>query len=304
MRKRIEDVFFIIPNGKVKSWLLTTLIISICGTDVNSRFVHSIAGFTPGRQDLANAGPIKEFVGTEGGHIAIRSPILSEVLVSDMFDTKSKLSALVHLAKSCDRLSNGRDSYSELIKFTYRPAIMGAIFPPHEYLTAAKALFDELKNIDHLQSKSLFWLQYAIVLTNEREYFSAKIIFDTAFGKAKSSDFDTFQVDNHYARYLLESRMHAPDAFPDAFHALLEAHKRLRAQIIRDRYATHPYRVAELYPSFLSLRWASFDARQRDTARRLAAEMLGFLANAKIRHHAQKIDSTKEELEEFLKTHS
>jgi hypothetical protein len=303
MRSRIDEVFRIIPDGRVKSWLLTVLILSICGTDINARFVHSIAGFTPGRQDIIQAGPIKEFIDTDASHISIRSPVLSELLVSEMFGTREKLDALVHLAKKCDMLSNGRDAYSELIKFTYRPAIMTAIFPPKDYLAAAKDLFDELKGIDNLQSKSLFWLQYAIILTNEREYHNARVIFDTAFGKAKNSDFDTFQVDNHFARFLLESRMNSPAQFPDAFHALLEAHKRLRAQIIRDKYATHPYRVAELYPEFLTLRWPSFDSQQKDVSRRLASEMVEFLSNAKSRHRAQKIEHTKDKLEEFLTAH-
>jgi hypothetical protein len=217
-----------------------------------------------------------------------------------MFGRDEKVAAILQIAKASDRLTNGNDVYSELRKFTYRPAIMGSVFSREDYLPAAKLLFDELKKIDWLQSKSLFWLQYAIILTSEREYFGAKVIFDTAFGRARSSDFDTFQVDNQYARYLLESRMYAPNEFPDPFYAFLEAHKRLRHQIIRDRSATHPYRVAELYPEFLRTRWDDMDSRQHDVVRKSVEEMSDLLGRAKVRTKGPRVKETRNALDDFL----
>uniref|UniRef100_UPI003CF3EDAE hypothetical protein n=1 Tax=Brevundimonas sp. TWP2-3-2 TaxID=2804648 RepID=UPI003CF3EDAE len=300
MRQKIDTVFRSIQPGRVKDWLLHVLIVELCGFEPNARFVQSLAGYSPSRQELAAAGPVKEFIGAEGGYISVRSPVLAELLSREMFDRDEKVRALVSIAKAAGNLTTGRDIYSELIKFTYRPAIMGSIFSQKDYLPAAKALFDELKSIDGLQNKSLFWLQYAIILTSEREYFGAKVIFDTAFGRARNSDFDTFQVDNHYARFLLESRMSAPKDFPDAFFAFLEAHKRIRNQILRDRSATHPYRVAELYPDFLKMRHSEMDPGQRAVVRKMTSEMIELLAKAKIRNRHQKIRETKAALEEFL----
>jgi hypothetical protein len=108
---------------------------------------------------------------------------------------------------------------------------------------------------------------------------------------------------NHYARYLLESRMFSPDKYQDPFWAFTEAHKRLRSQILREKSATHPFRVAELYPEFSAALWERFDPRQRAVVRRMLAEMLGFLADAPMRYRAQKIEETRNRLAEWLEHH-
>ncbi|MBS0295345.1 MAG: SIR2 family protein [Proteobacteria bacterium] len=304
IRRKIDSVFRSIPEGRFKKWLLYILIMDLCGFDTNPRFVREISGLVLNEQDLKMAGGAGEFFDKDAHRVRIKSPVLASVLVSEMYDAESKIEALFDIAKSCDRASNGRDTYSELIKFMYRPAIMAELFHGSEYINSVKAVFDKLKTIESLRHKSLFWLQYAIVLTNEKEYFGAKIIFDTAFGQARNSDFDTFHVDNHFARFLLESRMFAPDQFGDPFYAFTEAHKRLRSQIIRDRGSTHPYRVAEIYPDFAEILWDKFDARQRVVVRRSLVEMRDFLHSAPTRHGRQKISETLDRLNKWLDSHS
>lgn len=301
IRDKIESTFKSIPDGPVKQWLLFVLIMDLSDSEPNPRLIRELIGFSLRDGDLEAAGSLREFIGGDGYNIRVRSPVLASVLVSEMYDAAPKVAALVRIAKACDTFSNGRDFYADLIKVTYRPALLIQLFGGTKgYINSVKALFDELKEIPSLARKSLFWLQYAVVLTNEREYFGARVIFETAFGQAKASDFDTFQVDNHYARFLLESRMFAPDAFPDGFWAFVEAHKRLRSQILRDRGSTHPYRVAELYPEFAELVGARFDAGQKATLRRSLEEMRTFLETAPTRYRAQKVRETRDGLSAWL----
>ena len=51
----------------------------------------------------------------------------------------------------------------------------------------------------------LFWLQFAIAMFNQKEFFKSKIYLDTASKSAKNIEFNPFQIDNFRARLLLAS---------------------------------------------------------------------------------------------------
>jgi len=89
------------------------------------------------------------------------------------------------------------------------------------------------------------------------------IHFRTAYShaKPKGSAYDTFQIDNHYARYLLVSRTQDP-SYKDDFKIFLEAHKLLIAQATKDKEAYYNYKVAREYLPFYKARCGTYSEQQ------------------------------------------
>jgi hypothetical protein len=96
-----------------------------------------------------------------------------------------------------------------------------------------------------------FWLQYAIARLEHADFRSAYTLFRTAYSHAESlAGYNTFQIDNHYARYLLVSRTKDP-SYTDYFKSFLDAHNLLIKQARTETDAYYPFKVARSYADFV-----------------------------------------------------
>jgi len=114
-----------------------------------------------------------------------------------------------------------------------------------------------------------FWLQFAIARLEHSEFKSAETLFRTAYSHANSIDgYNPFQIDNHFARYLLVSRTN-DRTYEDFFRAFTEAHRLLMKQARTEPHAYYPFKVARFYKEYV--------AQNSD---RLVPEQLGAIAAA------------------------
>jgi hypothetical protein len=105
------------------------------------------------------------------------------------------------------------------------------------------------------------------------DYSTAEKYFDTAYGLVqKKGHYNTFQIDNHYARFLLESRTRSNE-WEDHFYALREAHSLLIKQMSGVEEGYYPYRVARNYLSLIERRGQSFDKNEMLQARTFCLEV-------------------------------
>jgi hypothetical protein len=104
------------------------------------------------------------------------------------------------------------------------------------------------------------------------EFDRSKNYFDAAYAFAAKSNFDTFQIDNHYARWLIRNaiRVGDPDQAMDAFN---QAHRTVAIQIQSDRRA-YPFRVAYEYQRFWGTFRGQLTADQAREVRVAAREVL------------------------------
>jgi hypothetical protein len=129
-------------------------------------------------------------------------------------------------------------------------------------------------------SNPQFWLQYALACMSFQSYEDAGGHFDTAFGLAKNrGGYDPYQIENTYARFLLESRARTDhwDDFADAF---LQAHEILARQMGSVREGYYPYRVARVYLEFVESRIGTMDRLQRGKVRDACEKLIGLSEKA------------------------
>jgi hypothetical protein len=132
--------------------------------------------------------------------------------------------------------------------------------------------YEAMKELSQCKRYPLFWLQYAIACLFAHDFDRAGTYFASAYSFAKQSNFRTFQIDNHYARYLLLRSIHdgiatsAMDAFRGAQKLIVEQmrHERLH----------YPYRTALLIGDWYDAFGDQITADQLEEVKRTA----GFIA--------------------------
>jgi hypothetical protein len=91
--------------------------------------------------------------------------------------------------------------------------------------------------------------------------------------------YDTFQLDNHYARFLLESRTRS-DLYNDFFAAFAKAHQLLSKQMAATAHGYYPYRVARLYADFIRERGNTLLKAQVEAFDRCCQAVIGRISKA------------------------
>jgi len=111
-------------------------------------------------------------------------------------------------------------------------------------------VYEAIKGLSHCRVNPLFWLQYAIAALVAKDYGRSGTYFDTAYSHAENLDqYDSFQIDNHYARYLLERAIDTDYSAADRMAPFREARALLRPQFVEE-WRHYPYRVATRYLEF------------------------------------------------------
>jgi hypothetical protein len=90
--------------------------------------------------------------------------------------------------------------------------------------------YEKIKDFEAFARNPLFWLQYAMSMVAIGEYSRARVYFSTAYSFAEKKPwFDSFQIYNQFARFLLENEISIGTkdtcmiAFRDAHNILIKS---------------------------------------------------------------------------------
>lgn len=109
--------------------------------------------------------------------------------------------------------------------------------------------YDSIKNLTTATDNPFFWLQFGITSLNLEAYDIARIHFENAYANAdKMADFDSYQIDTHYARLLLCNEMNTNKNNKDnAMEIFYKAHRLLRENSNRGVKLIYVLRQTSLY---------------------------------------------------------
>ena len=135
------------------------------------------------------------------------------------------------------------------------------------------AFYEEIKRKSRLADDPLFWLQYAIAKLFSGDRASAKNYLDNSYGIAKRTGFKTYQIDNQYARWLLESAVSTGNT-AEAYGAFDEAHRIVVGQMASHDQAHYPFRIAIQYRDFYLHHQHGLDELQTNFVKNAARAVL------------------------------
>jgi hypothetical protein len=146
--------------------------------------------------------------------------------------------------------------------------------------------YESIKNLGGCKRNPLFWLQYAIACLFFSDLERAETYFDTAYSFARDRNYDTYQIDNHYARFLLIKSITKGEA-ATSMSAFREVRRIVNQQIQRERLH-YPYRVAAGYKDFWDKFGAGLTQEERKEVERAAAFVAERIQRLPERYQAQR----------------
>lgn len=244
---------------------------------------------------------VREIVDVRQDTVGIKSAIFGNFLLSNIPDSKLVIDTIIRIAKKAEALGRIDITYQFLFRDMIRFRNVQSILPEQQRRPAIVNFYEALKNLNSTKNNPQFWLQYAIARLSFPDLDEAKIYFDTSYSFAKSrATYDTTQIDNHYARYLLE-RAKREDNANVAFEYYSEANALLSKQLLRPN-RHYPYRVAIGYYDFFLSHSGRLDGAQKQTFRASCQAVLARIEklSPEIRSH-KYVRECREKLEEIVR---
>ncbi|MBK8908542.1 MAG: hypothetical protein IPM60_11755 [Rhodospirillales bacterium] len=204
----------------------------------------------------------QEFCVVSGVGVLVKSGVFAQFMLRQMWDSGVLLGAISSMLRNAVCATADDEEMRYIARDLMRFSMIEGILPPGRRREALIAYYEEIKCVGECQRNQFFWLQYAIARLSLHEYDAARNYLDTAYSLArKIPGFNTRQIDNQYARYLLENATYSNDR-ARSFSVWLDANKLLLMQMRKEKDNHYPYRVASAYKDYIEHFGESWDRRQ------------------------------------------
>ena len=245
--KRLLDTLF--ENQDIKE---ITLLLFICNTiSINIELYDILILLNKQAKSSAviNNQNIHEFFDFRRNHVEIKSPLVAYyVLKTGKYDQdveKLLLTVLPVLDRN-SYMNNYRNALRMLISYSNLQMIFGK--PRKNNFDRYIHIFEMAKNLNYHKENPFFWLQYAIVRMEMKQYNIAGVYLENAEAyNQKKFSADSWQIEINKARLLLEQTLEEQN-INDSFGNFEEAFALLYKSKTVNRF--YPFRQVSLFEPY------------------------------------------------------
>ena len=204
-----------------------------------------------------------------GGVLKIKSAIIAKAIlnISKIINSENLLSCLADVCKKLDAIYSPNTKYEQALKNLANASYLSFVFDYNSGYKDLLVYFEQIKALKYNQKNLFFWLQYAIICCNMKEYDRAEIYFATSYSFANSKQrFSNYQIDTHYARFLLEKQLYGMD-YSNCFDSFSEAHDLLLHKFYKNEVENRKhyiFHVAEKYGEYYKMFFNRFNGEQKN----------------------------------------
>ena len=235
--------------------LLSIMILAVVQARPTINLMIDIWGSTVMETQFKKNDAVREVFDFQAGEVKLRSATAAQFILKRVADVNVTIDTLVLMAKAVDRAGQ----YSEIHRFLLRKLMqfstLQTLLPEKQRRPATIRYYEGIKNLGGCRRNPQFWLQYAIACLTLGELDRAEKYFDTAYSFASRRNNSTFQIDNHYARFLLVRAVERDDS--EHCMASFRKARTIIDEQIKDDRMHYPFRVARSYLSF----YEAFESR-------------------------------------------
>jgi SIR2-like domain len=228
--------------------VMATLVLNVLEYEPSVDLLLTLLGQSVLEKEFRDDASVREVIDTSSGRIRLRSSVAGQFILTKFADPNALIPVLTRMVKAADVNARNDKYYLALLRDLTRFSGLQLIFPEKDRRTACIRYYESIKSLYHTRQHPLFWLQYAIACTVFEEFDRAEKYFNTAYAFAEARDFNTFQIDNHYARFLLMRAIRSKDS-GNCMKSFREARKFIFEQIETER-RHYPFRVASIIAEF------------------------------------------------------
>lgn len=303
-----ESINGIKGNNELRSILILTFVSGILelGLGINDyKVLLEIRDVERVIKRNKNCGDILDI---ESGKIAIKSSIIAKELMmkTDVFSKDEVFKVLITVMKKLDNLYLGSEKYKNaminLVSCSYISYVFGYQMESDKLI----AYYENVKELRFCTNNLFFWEQYAIVCINLNQFDRAGRYFKTAYSLAKQRGhwFSAYQIDNHYARYLLENQLYYRKS-EGSLDVFIEAHRLLNKNSdidkIKKNSRYYKYRVARAYKDYYDVFASKYNEEDKTIFLKRCQEMYYSLLQYKKSINDDELRKDVRECENALK---
>ncbi len=253
--------------------LIAILVFAVLGRSLSFDELVDYCGQPVLETAFKRDAAIREVVDFSLSEVRLRSSVTGQFILKSVADPNSTVEVLVGLARTADKIANVSSQAFDLLKSISRFSNLQSFLPEKGKRGAILRYYESCKGLPHCKTNPLFWLQYAIACTTLEEFIRAEKYFDAAYSFAdKRQTYDSYQIDNHYARFLIMRAIHSHE-LATAMNAFREARKIIFSQIQNERLH-YPYRVAKTFGIFYDTFVSEMDSQQKEEIKRAAKHIV------------------------------
>ncbi len=197
-----------------------------------------------------NDDRIRELIDFRSNNIRVRSSAVAEHVLSSISDPEIVTSTLIKMFERIAVVSSANSSYYHVLVSLMQSRNICRILPERNKRACVIHYYESIKNNWKCRKNHHFWLQYAIACLDIEDIDRAGGYFSTATSIAKKKDAQTYHIENHYARYLIEKTSTIKD-ISSAMSNIREAQKIIERQMGDKERLYYPYRVASGLSNFV-----------------------------------------------------
>ena len=304
----VENIVNINGNSDLRRILILTFISGILELGLNTNDYKILLDLQDVERAIKRNKNCGELVDVERGKIVIKSSIIAKELMmrTEVFTQDEVFDVLVGTMKKLDNLYLGSDKYKNaminLVSCSYLSYVFGYKMESNKFIE----YYEKVKELNFCKHNLFFWEQYAIVCVNLNQFDRAGSYFKTAysFAKQKGHLFSAYQIDNHYARFLLAKQLYyrkregSLEVFVEA-HRLLNKNSEIDRNNKNNRY--YKYRVARVYKEYYDTFASQYEQSDKEIFLKRCQEMYYSLLSYKKGLDNEEIRKDVRECESNLK---
>jgi hypothetical protein len=188
----------------------------------------------------------RDFFDVLPDRILIRSSVVAEYCLQNVFQDSQIIDVLISIGNNQRGKANVDEALWQILRQFMRYGFVEPLLTSSKKRNLLLRYFEAMRDNSFYSRRPHFWLQYAIAEMAVGHYPMAKTYLDTArsYGEKIPNYGFTF-IDNHTARYLLESRSRSVADSPDFYVSFLKASHILSTELRTSGQANYTARVAK-----------------------------------------------------------
>lgn len=265
---KMDNIFQDIKNNEAQKYLLAQSICAICNFQLKGYELAHLTGINYNEiEKLALSQNFKELFLHTTDNIELRSSVFSQYIIrkTENYSLLSELLKKLYINSFKSIYKDYNIIRKKLVSRSNLIEIFGGKKRNADWKKRDRDIYDFYDTIqNYSKTNPFFWLQFGITALNLNMHADAKIYFENAYSYAeKLENFDSFQLDTHYARFLLTEILNYDSTFD--FEKLTKAHRLLMDNSNAEIRLAYVLRQVGIY-YFIDQKYSSiFSAEQRLT---------------------------------------
>lgn len=266
IKQSIERLIYqLLSDEEVRGYVIASHLLRWVGRETDDSMMRVISKLDPYAITTKYPEISSELFDVSDDSLHVRSSILADYFIRECFrseDIVAWTDRIVVEAVTRKAERSSRAILSSLMRFS---VLNRALSDNPERISMLSNLFERWRRHDLMSREPLFWLQYAILMTESSDLDAAESFIEMAYSRAAEIDgFQTYQIDTYALKLMLIIETRSSETARVArFGKIVEKLERVRSMIGDDNHRAHAVEVLSEIEPFVAARVGSMSESER-----------------------------------------